>query len=95
MHAASQLPGRGPTVVDMAPIYLHLNKKSNDDDDDDDVTHNIYIPKLSVKVTVWGQMSNYVFAITLKSDKANFININRQIRHHERVCYAQDTGSHT
>ena len=23
MHAASQLPGRGPTVVDMAPIPAH------------------------------------------------------------------------
>ena len=34
MLAASQLPGRGPTVVDM-----HVNKKSDDvdhDDDDDD-----------------------------------------------------------
>ena len=33
MRAASQLPGRGPTVVDMAPIPA-LNKKSDDDDDD-------------------------------------------------------------
>ena len=33
MHAASQLPGRGPTVVGMAPI-LHVNQKSDDDDDD-------------------------------------------------------------
>ena len=33
MRAASQLPGRGPTVVDMAPI-LHVNQKSDDDDDD-------------------------------------------------------------
>ena len=32
MHAASQLPGRGPTDVDVA---LHVNKKSDDDDDDD------------------------------------------------------------
>ena len=31
MCAASQLPGRGPTVVDMAPIP---NQKSDDDDDD-------------------------------------------------------------
>ena len=23
MHAASQLPGRGPTVVDMAPVPAH------------------------------------------------------------------------
>ena len=34
-------------------------------------------------------------AITLKSTKANFINIHRQIRHYKRVCNAQDTGSHT
>ena len=34
MLAASQLPGRGPTVVDMA-LYLHVNKKSDDDNDDD------------------------------------------------------------
>ena len=33
MRAASQLPGRGPTVVDMAPLYLHVNQKSDDDDD--------------------------------------------------------------
>ena len=32
MCAASQLPGRGPTVVDMA-LYLHVNQKSDDDDD--------------------------------------------------------------
>ena len=32
MCAASQLPGRGPTVVDMA-LYLHINQKSDDDDD--------------------------------------------------------------
>ena len=35
LHAASQLPGRGPTDVDIA-LYLHVNKKSDDDDDDDD-----------------------------------------------------------
>ena len=32
MRAASQLHGRGPTVVDM-PLYLHVNQKSDDDDD--------------------------------------------------------------
>ena len=32
MHAASQLPGRGPTVVNTA-LYLHVNQKSDDDDD--------------------------------------------------------------
>ena len=31
MRAASQLPGRGPTNVDMAP-NLHVNQKSDDDD---------------------------------------------------------------
>ena len=31
MHTASQLPGRGPTVVDIA-LYLHVNQKSDDDD---------------------------------------------------------------
>ena len=33
MPAASQLPGRGPTDVDVAPV-LHINKKSGDDDDE-------------------------------------------------------------
>ena len=28
MHAASQLPGRGPTDEEMLPLYLHFNKKS-------------------------------------------------------------------
>ena len=33
MRAASQLPGRGPTVVDIIlPLYLHVNQKSDDDD---------------------------------------------------------------
>ena len=32
MHAASQLPGRRPTVVDIWPLYLHVNQKSDDDD---------------------------------------------------------------
>ena len=35
MLAASQLPGRGHTDVDIAPD-LHINQKSDDDDDDDD-----------------------------------------------------------
>ena len=34
MHAASQFPGRGPTVVDMAPVPAR-NEKSDDDDYDD------------------------------------------------------------
>ena len=38
MRAASQLPGRGPTVVDMA-LYLHVNQKSDDDDDDENYLH--------------------------------------------------------
>ena len=33
MRAASQLPGRGPTVVDMAPIPVRLSKSDDDDDD--------------------------------------------------------------
>ena len=33
MFAASQLPGRGPTDVDVA-LYLHVNQKSDDDDDE-------------------------------------------------------------
>ena len=33
MRAASQLPGRGPTVW-MMPLHLHVNKKSDYDDDD-------------------------------------------------------------
>ena len=55
------------------------------------VTHNIYVPKLKVNVTIWDQRSNYIHAITLKSTKVNVINIPRQIRHNERVCHAQDT----
>ena len=35
IRAASQLPGRGPTDVDVA-LYLHVNQNSIDDDDDDD-----------------------------------------------------------
>ena len=34
MHAASQLPGRGPTVR-MMPLHLHVNQKSDYDDGDD------------------------------------------------------------
>ena len=44
MHAASQLPGRGPTDVEL-PLYLHVNKKSDDLDDDDD-QHHWYIVKV-------------------------------------------------
>ena len=41
MRAASHLPGRGPTDVDVAPsLYLHINQKSDDDDDDDDDAFN-------------------------------------------------------
>ena len=47
MRAASQLPRRGPTVVDM---YLHVNKKSDDvvddDDDDDDLCLHYLLPYL-------------------------------------------------
>ena len=32
MRAASQLPGRRPTFVDIAPVP-EVNKKSDDDDD--------------------------------------------------------------
>ena len=38
------------------------------------------------------QRSNYLSAVTLKSIKTNFVNIHRQVRHHERVCHAQDTN---
>ena len=34
MRAASQLPGKGPTDVNM-PLHLHVNQKSDYDDDDD------------------------------------------------------------
>ena len=43
MRAASQLSGRGPTDVDVAPIvglYLHVNQKSDYDDDDDESHKN-------------------------------------------------------
>ena len=33
MRAASQLPGRGPTDVDL-PLYLQDNKEFDDDNDD-------------------------------------------------------------
>ena len=33
LHTTSQLPGRGPTDVDV-PLYLHINQKSNDDDEE-------------------------------------------------------------
>ena len=33
MHAASQLPRRGPTDVDV-PLHLHVNQKSDDDDEE-------------------------------------------------------------
>ena len=36
IRAASQLPGRGPTDMDVAS-GLHVNQKSIDDNDDDDV----------------------------------------------------------
>ena len=39
-----------------------------------------------VKVTIWGQSSKYVSAITQKSTKANFIKLHRKIRHHERYA---------
>ena len=32
MHAASQLPGRGPLLW-IWPLYLQVDKKSDDDDD--------------------------------------------------------------
>ena len=35
MHAASQMPGRGPLLW-IWPLYLHVNQKSSDDDGDDD-----------------------------------------------------------
>ena len=40
------------------------------------VTHNIYIPKLNVRVTICSQRSN-TSAVALKSTKANMINIHR------------------
>ena len=48
MRAASQLPGRGPTVVDMAPI-LHVNKKSDDDDDDCKFNAAMHLTKFCLK----------------------------------------------
>ena len=48
------------------------------------VTHYIYAPKLKAKITIWGQSSNYLSAITQKSTKANFIKPYRKMRHLER-----------
>ena len=45
MHAASQLPGRGPTDVVVAPVPVHVNQKSDDADDDDEQYH-WYIVKM-------------------------------------------------
>ena len=39
IRAASQLPGRGPTDVDVA-LYPDVNQKSVDDEDDDDHDHD-------------------------------------------------------
>ena len=52
-------------------------------------THNIYVIKLKVKVTNWGQRSKYVSASVQKSIKANFIRLHRKIKHHERICHAK------
>ena len=40
MRAASHLPGRGPTDVDV-PLFLQVNQKSIDDDDDEKTKFNI------------------------------------------------------
>ena len=50
------------------------------------VTHYIDVPKLKVKVTIWGQSSKYVSAVTQKNTKANFIKLHRKTRHHERYA---------
>ena len=50
-------------------------------------TNNIYVPKLKFKVTVCGQRSNYVLAVTQKSTKTNFIKLHRKIKHYERVFH--------
>ena len=48
IRAASQLPGRGPTDVDVA-LYLHVNQKSVDDDDDDSLLFILSVcPKTSI-----------------------------------------------
>ena len=47
-------------------------------------THYIYVPKLKVKVTIWGQGSKYISAITQKSTKANFVKLHRKMRHYDR-----------
>ena len=46
----------------------------------------IYVPKLKVKVTIWGQSSKYVSAITQNNTKANFIKLHRKTRYHERYA---------
>ena len=56
------------------------------------VIHIIYIPEHKVKV-IWGHMSNYMHFFQ-KRTKANFTKLHN-VKHHERVCFAQDTGSHT
>ena len=62
---------------------IKLSKKVNHNQK---VCHTLfYVPKLKVKVTIWDQSSKYVSAITQKSNKANFIQLHRKTKHHERL----------
>ena len=48
------------------------------------MSHTIFIfPILKVTVPIWGQMSNYISAITQKSTNTSFIKFYRKTRHHD------------
>ena len=58
--------------------------------------HNIYVPELKVKVTIWGQRSKYASVTAQKITEAKFNKIHKKIKHHERIiCHAQHIGSDT
>ena len=67
-----------------AANFVKLNKKVNHIRKY--VTHYIHVPKLKVKVIIWGQSSKYGSAITKKTSKANFIKLHRKTMHYERYA---------
>ena len=63
-----------PTKVNFVELCTKVNHNLK-------VCHTQYLySQFNIKVTVWCQRSKYVSAVTLKSTKANFMNIHRQIR---------------
>ena len=65
-----------PTEANFVKLHTKINHNEK-------VYHTQYLySQVNVKVIVWGQRSEYICAITLKSTIAKFINIHRLIRHH-------------